>query len=60
MRLCQLTLQHFRNIPQASLALRGRQTFLLGGNGQGKSNLLEAAGFITGTDIVIDGGWTAQ
>jgi DNA replication and repair protein RecF len=27
--------------------LRGRQQFLLGANGQGKTNLLEAAGFIT-------------
>lgn len=47
MRLCQLTLQNFRNISLAKLALRGRQTFLLGPNGQGKTNLLEAAGFIT-------------
>jgi DNA replication and repair protein RecF len=47
MRLRQLTLQHFRNIPLATLDLRGRQTFLLGANGQGKTNLLEAAGFIT-------------
>lgn len=47
MLLRQLTLQHFRNIPLAELALRGRQQFLLGANGQGKTNLLEAAGFIT-------------
>jgi DNA replication and repair protein RecF len=47
MRLRSLTLQHFRNIPLAALALHGRQQFLLGANGQGKTNLLEAAGFIT-------------
>jgi len=47
MRLRRLTLQHFRNIALATLELRGRQTFLLGPNGQGKTNLLEAAGFIT-------------
>lgn len=47
MRLRSITLQHFRNIPFATLALRGRQQYLLGTNGQGKTNLLEAAGFIT-------------
>ncbi len=47
MRLRQLTLQDFRNVALAKLDLRGRQTFLLGPNGQGKTNLLEAAGFIT-------------
>ncbi|MBP6508737.1 MAG: DNA replication and repair protein RecF [Opitutaceae bacterium] len=47
MRLRTITLQHFRNIPLATLAFHGRQQFLLGANGQGKTNLLEAAGFIT-------------
>lgn len=47
MRLCQITLQNFRNVALAKLELRGRQTFLLGANGQGKTNLLEAAGFMT-------------
>jgi DNA replication and repair protein RecF len=47
MRLCSLTVRHFRNIPLATLALRGRQQFFVGANGQGKTNLLEAAGFIT-------------
>lgn len=47
MRLCQITLQNFRNVALAKLELHGRQTFLLGANGQGKTNLLEAAGFIT-------------
>lgn len=47
MRLTRFTLQHFRNIPLAELQLRGRQHFLLGENAQGKTNLLEAVGFIT-------------
>jgi len=47
MRLRSITLQDFRNIGLARLEFRGRQSFLLGPNGQGKTNLLEAAGFIT-------------
>ncbi len=47
MFLRSLTLQNFRNIPLATLALSGRQQFFIGANGQGKTNLLEAAGFIT-------------
>lgn len=47
MRLRKLTLRHFRNVGFATLEFGGRQQFLAGGNGQGKTNLLEAAGFIT-------------
>jgi DNA replication and repair protein RecF len=47
MRLRQLSLHHFRNIGFAALELSGRQQFLVGANGQGKTNLLEAAGFLT-------------
>jgi len=47
MRLRSITLQDFRNISLARLEFRGRQSFLIGPNGQGKTNLLEAAGFIT-------------
>jgi len=47
MRLRSITLQDFRNVSFARLEFRGRQSFLLGPNGQGKTNLLEAAGFIT-------------
>jgi DNA replication and repair protein RecF len=47
MRLRQLSLRHFRNVGFAALGFAGRQTFLVGANGQGKTNLLEAAGFIT-------------
>ena len=47
MRLKKITLRHFRNVGFATLELAGRQSFLVGANGQGKTNLLEAAGFIT-------------
>jgi DNA replication and repair protein RecF len=47
MRLRKLTLRHFRNVGFAALEFSGRQHFLVGGNGQGKTNLLEAAGFVT-------------
>jgi len=47
MRLKKITLRHFRNVGFATLELAGRQQFLVGANGQGKTNLLEAAGFIT-------------
>src|SRR5947209_17859533 len=47
MRLRKLTLRHFRNIGFTALDLSGRQQFLIGANGQGKTNLLEAIGFLT-------------
>src|SRR5688500_5201230 len=47
MRLRKLTLRHFRNVGFAALEFTGRQHFLVGGNGQGKTNLLEAAGLVT-------------
>ena len=47
MLLRKLTLRHFRNVPHAALAFDGRRQFFCGPNGQGKSNLLEAAGFLT-------------
>lgn len=47
MRLRKLTLRHFRNVGFATLEFSGRQQFLVGANGQGKTNLLEAAGFLT-------------
>jgi DNA replication and repair protein RecF len=47
MLLRRLTLRHFRNIGFAALEFSGRQHFLVGANGQGKTNLLEAAGFLT-------------
>ena len=47
MLLRKLTLSHFRNVPLASLAFEGTRQFFAGSNGQGKSNLLEAAGCLT-------------
>jgi len=47
MRLRKLTLRHFRNVGFAALEFSARPAFLLGANGQGKTSLLEAAGFIT-------------
>ncbi|MBI4622499.1 MAG: DNA replication and repair protein RecF [Verrucomicrobia bacterium] len=47
MRLRKLTVRHFRNVGFAALEFSGRQQFLVGGNGQGKTNLLEAAGYLT-------------
>ncbi len=47
MRFLNLRLQNFRNIEFAELDLRAERTFLLGANGQGKSNLLEALGLVT-------------
>ena len=47
MRLRTLTLRHFRNAGFAALEFSGRQHFLIGANGQGKTNLLEAAGYLT-------------
>ena len=47
MRLRRITLQQFRNIALAELVFDGRQQFLVGDNGQGKTNLLEAAGFVS-------------
>src|SRR5438552_824747 len=47
MRLRSLTLRHFRNVGFGALEFSGRQHFLIGPNGQGKTNLLEAAGYLT-------------
>ena len=47
MRFLQLRVQNFRNIEFAELDLSAPRTFLLGANGQGKSNILEALGLVT-------------
>jgi len=47
MRFRNLRLQNFRNFELAELPLIGDRHFLLGENGQGKSNLLEALGLAT-------------
>lgn len=47
MRFLNLRLQNFRNIEFTELPLESGRSFLLGANGQGKSNLLEALGLAT-------------
>lgn len=47
MRIAELHLQDFRNIPFASLKYDGIFHFLLGANAQGKTNLLEALSLMT-------------
>lgn len=46
-RFTQITLQGFRNLPLVAVELRGQRTFLCGANAQGKTNFLEAAGYVT-------------
>ena len=47
MRFAAATLQDFRNLPLVQIKLEGRRTFLVGANGQGKTNFLEALGYVT-------------
>ena len=47
MRFLNLRLRDFRNIEFAELDVSAPRNFLLGSNGQGKSNLLEALGLVT-------------
>ncbi|MDR1010882.1 MAG: DNA replication and repair protein RecF [Opitutaceae bacterium] len=47
MRLRSITVQNFRNIAFAELKFGGGRQFFTGENAQGKTNLLEAAGFIS-------------
>jgi DNA replication and repair protein RecF len=46
-RLGSLQLQDFRNLAEVSLQPSPRLTVLLGPNGQGKTNLLEAVYLLT-------------
>ena len=47
MQLLRLVLQDFRNVAAADLPLGDPRILLLGRNGQGKTNVLEAAGLLT-------------
>jgi len=46
MRIRSCNLENFRNIERAQLRFEGDRIFLVGLNGQGKSNLLEALGLL--------------
>ena len=46
MHLTRLSLTDYRNYAAAEVALRPGATTFLGANGQGKTNLLEAAGYL--------------
>ncbi|NKB66685.1 MAG: DNA replication and repair protein RecF [Candidatus Latescibacteria bacterium] len=47
MRIRELILQPFRNFAQFSLAFEADRTLILGHNGQGKSNVLEAISYLS-------------
>lgn len=47
MQIKRINLERFRNIGFASVELEGQSCFFLGSNGQGKTNLLEALGFVS-------------
>lgn len=47
MRFQRITLQGFRNLPLVDVTLAGKRSFLWGGNAQGKTNFLEATGYVT-------------
>lgn len=47
MRLNELSLNNFKNIPEARLELSGKVNGFLGNNGMGKSNLLDAVYFLS-------------
>ena len=47
MQITKARFSQFRNIDFCDLALAGKNHFMLGVNGQGKSNCLEAIGFIS-------------
>lgn len=46
-RFHKVTLQGFRNLALAEVGFARRRTFLLGANAQGKTNFLEALGYVT-------------
>lgn len=50
MRVRQLWLTNFRSYPEAELTLAEGVTAILGANGQGKTNLLEAIGYLATLD----------
>lgn len=47
MRIRKITLQGFRNLALVEVTLAGKRAFLCGANAQGKTNFLEALGYVT-------------
>lgn len=47
MRLEELSLTNFKNIPEARLEFSGKVNCFLGNNGMGKSNMLDAIYFLS-------------
>jgi DNA replication and repair protein RecF len=47
MRFRHVTIQGFRNLPLVTVEFEGTRTFLCGANAQGKTNFLEALGYVT-------------
>lgn len=47
MRICEITLQPFRNFAEIRLACEGDRVLIVGRNGRGKSNILEAISYLS-------------
>lgn len=56
MKLHGIRLQNFRNIAAAEIEFTGSRSFLVGSNGQGKTNLLEAIGYMSALRAFRPGG----
>jgi len=54
--LRRIRLQNFRNIAAAEIEFSGSRSFLIGSNGQGKTNLLEALGYVSALRAFRPGG----
>ena len=52
MELCHLTLTNFKNIAEASLDFSPKINCLLGNNGMGKSNLLDAIHYLSIASVI--------
>jgi DNA replication and repair protein RecF len=46
MKIAELTLRSFRNVEESAFTPHGRLNFLVGANGQGKTSVLEAIGYL--------------
>lgn len=53
MWVCQLAIQNFRGIKDATVTFSPRQTILVGANGAGKSTILESLALLFGRDRLV-------